>query len=221
MLARQGRARFGLTGGIADHRREIADEKNRRVAQVLKMFELSQNDGVAQVQVGRGRVHAQLHAQRLAGLVRGFELRAQIFFANDLRRALAQVGDLFVDGRELFFRRHDWIWERNHAAALDAISARENQAHGFGVNAMLLGQDARGKRFVRVVVAHGHDGLRQNRPGIEIFIHQVHGAAAELHAVFERLPLRLKARETTAAATGECSGCAAETRRQNTATADA
>ena len=86
---------------------------------------------------------------------------------------------------------------------------------------MLLGEDARGKRFVRVVIAHGHDGLRQDRPGVQIFVHQMHGAAAELHAVFERLPLRLEARETTAAATGEYSGYAAETPPQNTATADA
>ena len=102
LLARQGRARLGLAGGIADHRREIADQKNRRVAQVLKMFQLAQHDGVAQVQVGRGRVHAQLHAQRLAGLARSFELRAQIFFANNFRRALAQIGELFVHGLELF-----------------------------------------------------------------------------------------------------------------------
>src|ERR1019366_1935516 len=87
------------------------------------------------------------------------------------------------------------IWERNHPAALDAMPARENQAHRFGVNAMLLDEDARGKRFIRIVIAYGHHGLRQNRPGIEILIHQMHGAAAELHAVFERLPLRLKARE--------------------------
>ena len=64
------------------------------------MFQLAQHDGVAEVQVGRRGVHAQLHAQRLAGFQRSFELRAQILFANDFRRALAQIGELLVDGLE-------------------------------------------------------------------------------------------------------------------------
>src|SRR6266550_4523116 len=114
------------------------------------MFELSQNDGVAQVQVRRGRVHAQLDAQRLAGLGRRFELGAQIFFTNNFRRAFAQVGDLFVYRLELFVRRHDWVvigesswltWERNHTTALDAIPSRKNQADRVRVNAVLLGKD--------------------------------------------------------------------------------
>jgi hypothetical protein len=46
------------------------------VAEVLKMFKFSQNDGVAEVQVRRGRVDAQLYAQWLAGFGRGFQLRA-------------------------------------------------------------------------------------------------------------------------------------------------
>src|SRR5882762_117191 len=85
------------------------------------------------------------------------------------------------------------IGERDHPAALDTIPPRKDQAHRVRVNAVLLGKDARGKGCVRVVVAHGHDGLCQDRPGVEIFIHQVNGASAEFYAVFERLPLRLEA----------------------------
>jgi hypothetical protein len=36
------------------------------VAQILELAQLSQHDRVAKVDVGRGRVHAQLHAQRAA-----------------------------------------------------------------------------------------------------------------------------------------------------------
>ncbi len=67
LLARQRRARFGLAGGIADHRGEIADQENRGVAHFLKMFQLAQHDGVAEVQIRRGGIDAELDAQRLAG----------------------------------------------------------------------------------------------------------------------------------------------------------
>ena len=68
LLGRERRTRFGLAGGIADHGREIADQKNRGVALVLKVLELAQHDGVAQVQVRRGGIDAELDAQRLARL---------------------------------------------------------------------------------------------------------------------------------------------------------
>src|SRR5271154_4685879 len=47
--------------------------------------------------IRRGRIHAQIHAQRLAGLRRLLELRLQIFLADNFRRALFQVGDLLVN----------------------------------------------------------------------------------------------------------------------------
>ena len=68
------------------------------MAKVLKMFHLAQQDGVAQVQIGRGGVEAGLHAQgpTLArGLCQPF---AQILFTNDLGEALFEIGELFVDG---------------------------------------------------------------------------------------------------------------------------
>src|ERR1700730_6768034 len=84
------------------------------------------------------------------------------------------------------------ILERDHSPALDAIISRKNQAHRIGVNAVFLGKNASGQRFVRVVIAHGYDGLGKNRASVEIFIHQMYRASAEFYSVFERLPLRLK-----------------------------
>ena len=60
---------------------------------------------------------------------------------------------------------------------------------------MFLFQNARGKRFRRVVIQHRHNGLQDNRPGVEILVHKMHRAAGEIHAVFQRLPLRLEARK--------------------------
>ena len=62
------RARDVAAGGIADHAGSIADQKNDRVAQILKVLHLAQQHGVAQVQIGRRGIEAGLHAQRTAGL---------------------------------------------------------------------------------------------------------------------------------------------------------
>ena len=65
------------------------------------MFELAQYDGVAQVEIGRGRVHAQLHAQRLATGAGFYEFGAEFRFANDFRRAFFNVGELLVNRGEV------------------------------------------------------------------------------------------------------------------------
>ena len=60
------------------------------MAQILKMLHLAQQDGVAQMQIGRGGVEAGLHAQRATGSARGlYQALAQILFANDLGKALS------------------------------------------------------------------------------------------------------------------------------------
>jgi hypothetical protein len=92
ILARHGRAGDIAARGIADQRGHIADQKDHGVAQVLEMFHLAQQDGVAQVQVGRGGVEAGFHAQRAAGLRRLHQAFAQVFFANDLGQTFLQIG---------------------------------------------------------------------------------------------------------------------------------
>jgi len=67
------------------------------VAQILKMLHLAQQDRVAQVQIGRGRVESRLHAQRPARF-RGFEQPfAQFLFADQFRQASFDVRELFVN----------------------------------------------------------------------------------------------------------------------------
>jgi hypothetical protein len=56
---------------------------------------------VAQVNVRRGGIHAELHPERFSGLCGSLEFRFQIFFADDFRDALAQVGKLLVRRQEL------------------------------------------------------------------------------------------------------------------------
>ena len=76
-FARERRARGVAARGIADHAGEVADQEDDRVAQILKVLELAEEHGVAEVEVGRGRVEAGFHAQRLAGGTGLFQLGAQ------------------------------------------------------------------------------------------------------------------------------------------------
>src|ERR1035441_7333161 len=92
LLPGQRRPRRRASRRIADHSGEIADQKDDRVTEILKMFELAQQDRVAQVQIGRGRIKARLHLKRLTRSARAFELRAQFGFLDNLRRALQQPG---------------------------------------------------------------------------------------------------------------------------------
>ena len=70
------------------------------MAEVLKVFELAQQDGVAEMKVRRGGIETRLYAQRFPGGERFFKFLAQIRFANDLRAAFLDVGQLFVNRSE-------------------------------------------------------------------------------------------------------------------------
>ena len=99
----QRRARDRASRGIADHAGEVADQKDDRVPEILKVFQLAQQHGVAEMQIGRGRIEAGFHAQRLVRSQRFFELGAQFGLLHNLRRAFLDVGELFVNGGE-------WTW---------------------------------------------------------------------------------------------------------------
>jgi hypothetical protein len=98
ILARHRRARDVAARGIADERRHVADQEYNRVPEILEMFHLAQQDGVAQMQVGRRGIEAGFHAQRPACLRRLHQAFAQVFFANDLGQTFLQIDQLFVDG---------------------------------------------------------------------------------------------------------------------------
>ncbi len=102
--AGQRRARFGLAGRIADHRGESADQKYRGMAQILEMLQLAHHHGVSEMKIWRSGINAKFYSQRLAGLHRLLELRAEFILRNDFRDAFAQVGELFFDGLEIRHR---------------------------------------------------------------------------------------------------------------------
>ena len=94
MLARERLARLGAPGRVADHRGEIADQENHRVAVALKIAQLLERDGVPEMQVGRGRIHPELDAQGPAQLELLRQLRLRDYFdraSGQRRRAFLFV----------------------------------------------------------------------------------------------------------------------------------
>ena len=100
LLARERLAGDVLAGGVADHRGEVADEEDDRVAELLEVPQLAHQHGVAEVQVGRGGVEAGLDAQRLAGGEGVLQTRAQASLASESAAGMS-LGDALVDEVEL------------------------------------------------------------------------------------------------------------------------
>ncbi len=83
LLGAQHRADVAPPAGIAHARRVVADDQDDRVPEVLKGAELLEHDRVPQVDVGRGRIHAELDPQRPAAL----ELLGQASLGQRVDRA--------------------------------------------------------------------------------------------------------------------------------------
>ncbi len=96
LLPRQRFPRHVASRRVADQRGRVADEKNHRVPQLLKMPQLAHQHRVPQVQVRRSRVEPRLHAQRPSGFAALFKPLAQVAHADNLRRALFQQIHLFI-----------------------------------------------------------------------------------------------------------------------------
>ena len=75
-----------LARRVADLRGEVADDQHGDVAEVLEQAQPAQHDREPEVDVGGGRVDAELHAQRRAAL----ELLAQLGLGDDVDRARGQ-----------------------------------------------------------------------------------------------------------------------------------
>src|SRR5258708_39421230 len=60
------------------------------------MFQLAQHDGVTEVNIRRGGIDTEIHAQRLAGLHGILELGLEVGLRNDFGDTFFQVGKLFV-----------------------------------------------------------------------------------------------------------------------------
>ncbi len=78
---------------VTDLGGEVAEDQHRDVAEVLEQPQPAQHDREAEVDVGGGRVDAQLHPQRAPRL----ELRPQLRLGDDVDRARGQQLHLAID----------------------------------------------------------------------------------------------------------------------------
>ncbi len=114
---RSPRARPRAAGRVADQAGEISDQKDDRVAEILKVFHLAQQHGVAEVQVGGGGVETDLYLERHSGPERLLELAEGLLLADDFDGPSPQVG-------ELFFRVHSAPPVKRRVPAASCIRSR-------------------------------------------------------------------------------------------------
>ena len=91
-------ARLVAAGGVADQGGVVADDDDGRVAQLLKLPELAQGDGMTEVDVDAGRVDAVLDAQGAVFADRAFELVEELRLGDDLLDPALEDQELFGDG---------------------------------------------------------------------------------------------------------------------------
>ena len=97
LLQGEHRARLRLARGVAYHRGEVADNQHDLMPQILKLAHLAQHYSKTDVDVGAGRVDAQLDAEGSPLLLGALELFLQAPFGDDLFRAARELGHGFVD----------------------------------------------------------------------------------------------------------------------------
>ena len=77
-----------LAGGVTHHGSEVTDQQDHFMAQILEGLQLVEDHGMTQVNVGGGRVHAQLDAQRAPFL----QLGDKFFFNQNFFRSALDLG---------------------------------------------------------------------------------------------------------------------------------
>lgn len=91
--------------------------------------------------------------------------------------------------------RASLAWLGHKAAAAHFIVSACDQGNGFGVGNVLLGKDALGQRMRVVCGKDWHKALQDDDAVIQVFVHEMHGAAGDLYPIVEGLGLRVQAGE--------------------------
>jgi hypothetical protein len=80
---RECRAGFAAARRIAYHPGKIADDENGLMAQILKLAQLAENDGVTEMEVWPAGITTELDGERLVGLDGPFQFPDEIVFRDD------------------------------------------------------------------------------------------------------------------------------------------
>src|SRR5205814_4614090 len=82
-----------LARRVADHRGEVTEDQHRDMPEVLEQPQPPQHHGEAQMDVGRGRVDAELDPEWSPALQLGAQLRGR----DDVDRARGEQLELAID----------------------------------------------------------------------------------------------------------------------------
>ena len=114
LFMRQRRPRDLFAGRISDQSREVADDEDDAMSELLKMLHLPNHDRVAEVKIGRGGIEADFHGQRFAPR----ELGAEVFAIDQVDRSLGEVIELFIN----IHRRAGIVWNLTSAPAVFTLA---------------------------------------------------------------------------------------------------
>ncbi len=98
LFAGEDGAGFLFAGGVADHGGGVADDEDGLVAQILELAHFSEDDGVTEVKVGSGGIHAEFDAELTAGAGGVFEAFLQFLGGIDVVGAGEEELHLLIDG---------------------------------------------------------------------------------------------------------------------------
>ena len=99
LLGGEDGAGFLFAGGIADGGGGVADDEDRLVAEVLELPHFAKDDGVAEVEVRGGGVHAELDAELAAGFFGVDEPLLEFLGGVDVVGATEEEFQLLVDAK--------------------------------------------------------------------------------------------------------------------------
>ena len=135
LIVRELRARLRAARRVADHRREIADDEDRLMPEVLELPQLREPDGEPEMDVRRRGIDAQLHVERLAAAQLGEEFR----LGNDLRGAAFEEFELRFGRHRVVGNAGCWTSEPRQICKLRCTKWHRRPACGASGSAGLAG----------------------------------------------------------------------------------
>ena len=142
LLLGQRRARGVAARGVADQAGEVANQEDDLVPEVLQLAHLVEHHGVAEVDVGRRGVEAELDAQRHAGGGRAGELLGPLGLGQQFFHAPARDGQRLKDGIGDGVLRADGVLAHG-ARAMRCADERRWRGRDFSGRAAAEGRTAR------------------------------------------------------------------------------
>ena len=101
LIGRELRPGNASAGGVTDHAREVTDEKDHPMPQVLEVFHFADENRVTQVQIGCRGVETDLDCQGFSAFPGSGELFTQLALVDEINRSPFEKSYLLIHRDEL------------------------------------------------------------------------------------------------------------------------